>query len=47
MKITQYRSLQELGMEGGDPIDGMAPHARKVRHAYIFLARFIDEREPP
>ena len=34
-------------MEGRDPIDCMAAHARKVCHAYIFAPRFVDQRKSP
>ena len=34
-------------MESGDSVDRVAPHAGKMRHAYVFAVRFINERKPP
>jgi hypothetical protein len=47
MEVAEHRPLQEFGMEDGDSIDRMAPHARKVRHADMFISRFINQRKPP
>jgi hypothetical protein len=44
VEVMEHRSLQKLGMEGGDPVDRVAPHARKVRHAYVFVSDLVDQR---
>ena len=47
VEVAEHRPLQECGMEDGDPIDRMTPHARKVRHADVFISRIINQRKPP
>ena len=47
VEVAKHRLLQKLGMEGRDAIDRVAAHAGKMRHAYIFASRFINQRKPP
>ena len=47
MKVAQHRSLKKLGMESRNSIDRVAADAREMRHAYVLVSRFIDQREAP
>ena len=40
----RLRLAQQLGMQRGHAVHGVAAHGREVRHAHAFLAGLIDER---
>ena len=39
--------LRSSVWRAGDAIDRMAAHAGEVRHAHVFVSRFVDQRQPP
>ena len=47
MEVAQDGLLQKLGVQGRDPVDRVAAHARQMRHAHVSAAVFVDQRQAP
>src|SRR5688572_4157604 len=45
VEVAQHGFLEQIAMEGGNPVDRVTADAGKVRHAHGCVPRFIDERE--
>ena len=46
VEIAQHGLLEELRVQRGHAVDGMAADAGQMRHAHILLAALVDERQP-
>ena len=46
VEVAEHVRLQELRVEGGHPVDAVAPHAREVGHPHGAAAGLVDQAEP-
>ena len=44
VEVAQHMGLEQLGMQRGHAVDGMAAECGQMRHAHVFFAVFVDER---
>ena len=47
VEIVKHRLLEELGVQRGNAVDGMAADAREVRHPDRLVSRLVDDRKTP
>ncbi len=45
VEIRNQRRLEQLGMDGRDSVDGVAPDDGEIRHAHLFGRGFFDQRD--
>ena len=45
VEVFQGGLLQQFGVEGGDPIDGVAADTGQVGHAHVAPAGFVNQRQ--